>query len=364
MNFDQLLKFGVDQGASAIHLQAESSPQLRIGGLIRNVEGARIKGDELKAFITSIAPKAIADDIDRALEQGSIFSASSAAGRFRCATYSHIGGPGIVLRTVPSKIRTIEELNLPPVVKEIALASRGLILIVGPAGSGRTSTLAAMIDVSNGAAYQKIVTIEAPVEFVHANKKSMITQIEVGLNVSSFEHGVTQALQQDADVIALGELREPGVAQKVLAAAEAGRKVVACMTGINVIQAIGRFLALLPREEKEAAVSILAAQLEGVIAQQLAKTREGTFRPAVEVFRGSINTSKAILENRLKDLTFFIEGRRSGMQSLDQHLIELNQAGVISGTEAMKLATNPEYVGEGLRAIRQMAVPSDPGLAP
>jgi twitching motility protein PilT len=151
MNFDQLLKFGVDQGASAIHLQADASPQVRIGGLIRNVEGLPVKADELKAFIASIAPKSVSDDIDRSLAAGSIFSTSIAAGRFRCSIFNQISGPGIVLRVIPSTIRNVEELNLPRVVREVALAGRGLTLVVGPSSSGKTTTLAAMVDVINGA---------------------------------------------------------------------------------------------------------------------------------------------------------------------------------------------------------------------
>jgi twitching motility protein PilT len=355
MNFEQLLKFGVDQGATAIHLQVESTPQLRIGGLIRGVEGARIKGDELRELIASIAPKSVVDNLERAIAAGSVFSASTAAGRFRCSTYSHVGGPGIVLRVVPPKIMSVEELNLPPAVREIALGGSGLILVVGPSGSGKTSTLAAMIDAINSSSYQKIVTVESPVEYLHSNKKAMLTQMEVGVNADSFEQGVGLALRQDADVIVIGELVEPTVARIALAAAEAGRKVLAVMTGITVIQAIGRFIALFPAAEREAAISLLAVELEGVIAQRLAKTRDSKFRPAVEIFRGGLIASKALMENRVKDLTFFIEGRRGGMQSLDQHLLELNQSGVISGTEAMRLATNPESVGEGLRALRQAA---------
>jgi twitching motility protein PilT len=374
MNFDQLLKFGVDQGASAIHLQAEASPQVRIGGLIRNVEGPPVKAEELKAFIASIGPKSVADDIDRSLAVGSIFSTSIAAGRFRCSTFSQIRGPGLVLRVIPSTIPSLEELNLPRVVREVALAGRGLTLVVGPSGSGKTTTLAAMVDLINGASNQKVVTIESPVEFLHANKKAMITQMEVGLNASSFEHGLGLALQQDADVIVVSDVCDAAVARMILSAADAGRKVLAVMTGLYVIQAIARFISLIPPDEREVAVSQLAATLEGVIAQRLAKTRDGKFRPAVEVLRGGVNASKSILENRLKDLSYYIEGRRGGMQSLDQHLIELNQSGVISGTETMRLATNPEVVGVGLRALRQAStgpvpatpdlVASDPGLQP
>ncbi len=359
MNFEQLLKFGVDQGASAIHLQAESSPQLRIGGLMRNVEGSPLKADELKAFITSIGPKSVVDDIDRSLASGSIFSTSLAAGRFRCTIFNQIGGPSLVLRLIPSTIKSIEELNLPRAVREIALASRGLTLVVGPNGSGKSTTLAAMVDVINAASYQKIVTIENPVEILHANKKAMMTQMEVGRNVTSFEHGVGLALTQDADVIVVGDLREEAVARMVLGAAEAGQRVLAVMTGLNATQAIARFVSLFPLDQRETALSQLATALGGVIAQQLAKTRDGKFRPAVEVFRGGAAVSQSILDNRLQDLRHQIASRQGGMQSLDQHLIELNRSGVISGTETMRLATNPEAVGT--RASRRPSSESRPG---
>jgi twitching motility protein PilT len=353
MNFEPLLKFCVEQGASAIYLQAEASPQLRMGGTIRNVESPPLKSDELRAFVASIAPKPVAEDIDRAISAGSVFSTSTAAGRFRCTTFSHIGGPGLVLRLVPSTIRSVEELNLPRGVREVALATRGLILVVGPSGSGKTTTLASMVDVINGGAYQKIVTVEAPVEYLHASKKCMITQMEVGLNASSVAHGLGLALEQDAEVIVVGDLHDTTVAKMALGAAEAGRKVLAVMTGLSTIQAITRFIAMIAPEDRPTVVSQLAAALEGVVAQQLAKTKDGKFRPAVEVFRGGVNASKSILENRLKDLIFYIEGRQGGMQSLDQHLVELYQAGVISGTETMRLASNPEAVGAGLRSRRQ-----------
>jgi twitching motility protein PilT len=353
MNFEQLLKFGVEQEASSIHLQADSSPQLRIGGLIRNIEGSSVKADELKAFIASIAPKPLAADIDLSLAEGSVFSTSTGAGRFRCTTYSHIGGPGIVLRVVPSKIRTVEELNLPRVVRDVALASRGLILVAGPGSSGKTATLAAMLDAINATSLQKVVTIEAPVEYLHPNKKSIVTHMEIGRNASSFEHGLGLALKQDADVIAIGELREPVAARMVLEAVEAGRKILAVMTGQSTVGAITQLVSLVSRDGREDVLSRVAAALEGVIVQQLAKTREGKLRPAVGIFRGGPNTTRPILENKIKDINFFIEGRQGGMQSLDQHLLELHQAGMISGTETMRLANNPEAVGMGLRAIRQ-----------
>lgn len=375
MNFEPLLKFGVDQGASAVHLQAGSPPQLRIGGLIRNVEGAPVGAADLEALLRSIAPSPPDGDLGGWLARGACFSAPvGSVGRFRCTAYGQVAGPGVVLKVIPGAVRSVEELNLPPVVRQVALAPQGLVLVVGPAGSGKSTTLAAMVDAVNGAAYRKVVTIEAPVESLHANKKSLVTQMEVGAHTPSFEHGIGLALQQDADVIVVGDLCDPAAARAALGAAESGRKVLAAVAGLYAIQAVTRLIALIPPADRETAVSQLASSLEGVIAQRLAKTRDGKLRPAVEVLRGGANTVKAIQENRLKDLGYFIEGRQGGMQTLDQHLIELYRSGAVSGTEAMRLASNPEAVGAGLRApqpaaaARDRAAPDlvgdDPGLAP
>lgn len=353
MNFEQLLKFGVDQGASAVHLQAESSPQLRIGGKIRNVEGPALKADELRAFLGSIAPKLAVADLEKCPAVGSVFSTTiGSAGRFRGTMYSHTGGPGLVLKVIPPTIRTVEELNLPAGVKQVAAASRGLILVVGPAGSGKTTTLAALVDLMNATTYQKITTVETPVEYLFTNKKSLITQTEVGLHSASFDQGLELALQQDVDVVVLGDLNAVS-ARRALAAAESGKKVLAAMMGLDAIQALGRLIAMIPPADRETAVGQLAAALEGVIALRLANTKDGKILPAVEVLRGGVNTSRSVAENRLKDLGFLMEGRQGGMQTLDQHLVELYQAGAISGTETMRLASNPENVAVELRTKRQ-----------
>src|SRR5262249_20189957 len=161
-------------------------------------EGAPLKSEELRTFIQSIVPKPADDDVDRLLAQGSSFSASvPAAGRFRCTAFNQVGGPGVVLRVVPATVRGVEELHLPPAVRQFALAPHGLVLVVGPAGSGRTTTLAAMVDAINAASYRNVVTVESPVEYLHANKKSLITQMEVGPHAPTFEHGLGLAVRQD-----------------------------------------------------------------------------------------------------------------------------------------------------------------------
>jgi twitching motility protein PilT len=191
--------------------------------------------------------------------------------------------------------------------------------------------------------------------------------MEVGRHATSVEHGLAIALRQDADVIAVGDLCDPSIARMALDAAEAGRKVLAVMTALSAAQALERLIASVPAEARTTTVSQLAACLDGLIVQRLAKTRDGKFFPALEVLRGGGNTAKAILGDRLEDLGFLIDGRLGGMQSLDQHLTELHQAGVISGTEAMRLAVNPEAVGERLRSPRVAPVAADPvasGLVP
>jgi twitching motility protein PilT len=324
-----------------------------------------LKSEDLQAFLTSIAPGPSSADQDRSIAAGSAFSAPiGGVGRFRCAAYSQVGGPGLVLKVIPAKVPTLEELQLPPAVRQVALGGGGLTLVVGPGGCGRTTTLAAMVDLINETNYQKIVTVEAPVEYVHGKKKSLVAQMEVGLNAASFEQGFALALQQDADVIVIGDLRDGAVARMALGAAEAGKKVLAVMTAPDAASALARLLALAPHDGRDVAAAQLAGSLQGVIAQRLARTRDGKLRPAVEILRGGLNISKSIREGRFKDLSYLIAGRQGGMQTLDQHLVELHHAGVISGTETMRLANDPEFVGEKLRALKQAAELADVGLQP
>jgi twitching motility protein PilT len=354
MNFEELLKFAVDQGASDVHFQAGSSPQLRIGGLIRNVESPAIDCTALRQFTASIAPQVVAEDLDHALVRGAKFSKSfDGLGRFRCGLYSQRGNAGLVLRFVPATIRSLEQLNLPPVLKDIALARRGLTIVTGPSGSGRTATVSAMIDHLNETIYGKIVTIEDPIEIVHPHKRALIAQREIGADVASTAEGIAQAVAQDADVIVSGELRDAAAVRMVLYAAETGHQVFAITFNANSTQALERLIGMVPTEEKRMVTAQLAEAVVGIVAQKLATTKDGGRRPVVEILRGGQYSTRCILENRWSDLSSYLGSRQGGMQQLEQHLLELYQAGHISGTEAMKLATNPETVAEGLRAMRR-----------
>ena len=209
MNFDQLIRFAVEQGASDVHLQTGASPLLRINGQIRTVESPAITGDSLRQFIVSIKPKLTLDHLDDVLVNGLDFSyAIPGVARFRCNVYSHLGTPAMVLRVIKLKIRTLEELELPSVLRDITLSHRGITLLTGTTGSGKSTTLAAMIDLINNSYRCKVITIEDPVEYMHTNQKAMISQVEVGQDTPTFEHGLRQALRQDPDVILVGELRD------------------------------------------------------------------------------------------------------------------------------------------------------------
>jgi twitching motility protein PilT len=353
MNFDQLIRFAVEQGASDVHLQTDASPLLRINGQIRAVESPPVVDRDLREFILSIRKGLAADQLDRTLFEGLDFSyAIPGIARFRCNIYSHLGTPALVLRVIKLKIRTLEELQLPQVLRDITLSLRGMTLLTGTTGSGKSTTLAAMVDLINSTYRCKIITIEDPVEYIHTNQKAMISQLELGQDTPSFEHGLRQALREDPDVILVGELRDSETMRMALRAADTGHQVFATVHSTNAAQTIERIMAMVPPVEREIARSQLAFSLTAVISQRLAVTRDGNRRPAMEILRGGPVTSKYIMENKIGDLSDYIATRDSGMQRFDQHLLDLYHQKVISGTEAMRLATNPEAVALGMRGIR------------
>ena len=353
MNFDQLIKFAVDQNASDLHFQTGAAPLLRINGQMRNVESPPLTADVLRQFILALRPSLKPDELHERIYHGMDFSHFiPGLSRFRVNVYSHLDNPAMVMRVIKLKIPSIEELNLPGVVREIALARRGLTLLTGTTGSGKSTTLAAMVDLINSTSYSKIITIEDPVEYVHQNKKSLIAQLELGLDTPSFDHGMRQALRQDPDVILVGELRDTETVYMALRAADTGHQVLATVHSANAAQTIERIMAMIPPAQQALAISQLALAIEGVISQRLAVTRDGKRRPAVEVLRGGPVTAKFILERRIGELSDYIGTGQGGMQKFDQHLLELYNQDAISGTEAMKLSTHPEAIALGIRGIR------------
>jgi twitching motility protein PilT len=364
MNYEQLLRFTVEQNASDVHLQAGALPMLRIQGTLRGVDGPPIAAEELRTFLDSIAPADIAQDLNKAAIEGAVFvHAIPEVARFRCQLFSHMQSPGVSVRVIPPAPPPLETLHLPAVLRDIALARHGLVMITGEAGSGRTTAMASMVDQINQALTCQIITIENPVEFVYPARKALVSHRAVGVDTPSFAGGLTQALRKDPDVLVLGAVPDAATARLVLQAAEARLKVFAVIDCSGAILAIERILGMVPPDERGTAKQQLAAALEAVIGLRLAVTREGKRRAAVEILRSGPMVSGSITEGRLADLFHFVEGRQGGMQSFDQHLLALHQAGLISGTEAMRRSTNPEAVASQLRAAKPSAPKADAAAA-
>ena len=226
-----------------------------------------------------------------------------------------------------------------------------MTLLTGTTGSGKSTTLATMIDLINSTLRNKIITIEDPVEYVHTNKKSMIAQLEVGGDTPSFAQAMRQALRQDPDVILVGELRDMETLRMALQAADTGHQVFSTIHSSTAAQTVERIIAMFPPAEHKLLLSQLAGSIEAIISQRLVPTRDGKRRPAVEILRGSAVMQKLILENRLVELSDYITTGESGMQTFDQHLIKLYRENVISGTEALRQATNPGQLSMALRGI-------------
>ena len=350
MTIDQLLTFAVDQRAADLFLQAGTLPRLRVDGLVREVDAPALTDEQVRGFIRAIAPRAVADDLEPALARGFDFSyALGARARFRVNLYRHLGTPGMVIRIIPPRIRTFDELHLPPVLAEIVAERRGLTLLSGATGSGKSSTLAAMVDYLNDHYHAKVLTIEDPVEFVHASKKCLITHVEVGTDTPSFEHGLRQAVRQAPDVILVGELRDAETVRMALRAADTGHQVLGTIHAADAAQTVERLLALVPPGELAIAREQLAHALVGVVAQRLARAQAGDLRPVVEVLRGDAVTAKFILDDRLGELADYIATRQHGMRTFDNDILDLHHRGILAEPEALRVATNRDAVAFGIR---------------
>ena len=353
MDLIELLHAAVKNNASDVHLQAGAPPSMRIAGQIRSVKGTALTSEQVRQFVSSIAPESCREHLEESLIEGMDFSYTLAdAARFRCSAYRHLGDIGIVMRIITTRIPTLEELSLPKVVHDIALSRRGVTLVTGTTGSGKSTTLAAMIGLINQRYRARIITVEDPIEFVHANDKALISQLEVHLDTTSFEHALRQSLRMDPDVILVGELRDVESLRTFLHAADTGHQVFSTVHSTNAAQTVERIISMFPPAEHKLLLSQLAGSLEAIISQRLVSTLNGPRVPAVEILRGNPVTEKLILDNRLDEIGDYIETGESGMQSFDQDILRLYRKDLISGTEAMRWASKPESLALRMRGIR------------
>ncbi|MBS0189736.1 MAG: PilT/PilU family type 4a pilus ATPase [Phycisphaerales bacterium] len=357
MDFDRLLSKAIETGASDVHLQADSPPMFRLGNNIRLVEGPPITEPEMESTLKAMVPRHMAEEnLATAAVRGLDFSYTTASGaRFRCSAFRTRGRFGMTMRAIKASVPSIEALKLPKVLRDIALSRRGLTLVTGTTGSGKSTTLAAMIDLINENYRTKIITVEDPIEYVHPCKKALVTQIEVGSDTSSFDQALRQALRQDPDVILVGELRDVETLRTALRAADTGHQVFSTVHSANAPQTIERIIAMFPSNEHKLLLAQLANSIEAIISQRLITGRDDKRRPAIEILRGGPVTARYILEGKIAELANYLQMGEAGMQSFDQHILGMYQAEEISGTEAMRFATNPEAMGMGMRGIKRTA---------
>jgi twitching motility protein PilT len=328
---DELFKLMVKQGASDLHLTTGAPPCMRIDGEIEKLDYRDLTADECKALVVEILnedqKKALANewDLDCAYQVEGL-------GRFRCNIFFQRKGLGAVFRHIPEKIRTMEELNLPKAIGDIIQTSQGLILVTGPTGSGKSTTLASMINELNEQQKLHILTLEDPIEFVHPNKKSLINQREVHTNTKSFAASLKAALREDPDIILVGEMRDPETIGLALKAAETGHLVFGTLHTMSAPKTIDRIIDSFPQDEQPQVRSMLSESLRAVISQVLLPKFNSKGRVAAhEILVNNMAIGNLIRENRIFQIKSTMQtGRAEGMQTMDDSLTKLMQDGQIS----------------------------------
>lgn len=346
MDISDLLAFSVKNNASDLHLSAGLPPMIRVHGDVRRINVPALEHSEVHDMVYDIMNDGQRKFYEEMLECDFSFEIPNLA-RFRVNAFNHNRGAGAVFRTIPSKILTLEQLNCPPIFKGIAQNPRGICLVTGPTGSGKSTTLAAMIDYINENEYGHILTVEDPIEFVHQSKKCLINQREVGPHTLSFANALRSALREDPDVILVGEMRDLETIRLALTAAETGHLVFGTLHTSSAAKTIDRIVDVFPAAEKEMVRSMLSESLRAVISQTLCKTKDEKGRVAAhEIMIGTPAIRNLIRENKIAQMYSAIQtGQNVGMQTLDQNLKELVQRNVISLAEARSKAANKENFG-------------------
>ena len=343
MDITSLLAFGVKNKASDLHLSAGLPPMIRVHGDVRRINVEPLDHKMVHSMVYDIMNDGQRKAYEEDLEVDFSFEIAGLA-RFRVNAFNQYRGAGAVFRTIPSKILTLEDLNAPKIFADLALKPRGMVLVTGPTGSGKSTTLAAMVDYLNSNEQGHILTVEDPIEFVHQSKKCLVNQREVGAMTKSFSAALRSALREDPDCILVGEMRDLETIRLAMTAAETGHLVFGTLHTSSAAKTIDRVIDVFPAEEKEMVRAMLSESLQAVISQTLCKTKDGNGRVAAhEIMIGTSAIRNLIREAKVAQMYSTIQTSSGvGMQTLDQNLTDLVRRNLISPAEARSKAKIPD----------------------
>ena len=361
----KLLSLMMEHDASDLYITVDAPPSYRVNGIVRPAGNKPLDHEQTESMAVGILSEKQQQEFF-STNEANLALCLPALGRFRVNVFRQRGHVGLVIRRIKTEIATIEDLNLPPIFKEISSTKRGLVLVVGATGSGKSTTMAAMIDYRNTNFPGHIITVEDPVEFVYENKKSIITQREVGLDTESYHSALKNTLRQAPDVIVIGEVRDTETMEAAITFAETGHLCIATLHANNSNQAMERIMSFFPQERHRQIHMMLSMNLRGIVSQRLVKRDNGSRIAAVEIMLDSPRIKDLILKGETSDLKEAMEkGTTIGMQTFDAHLFQLFNEGIISEDEALrnsdsannlrlriKLAADPD-LGSTAKAFKQ-----------
>jgi twitching motility protein PilT len=340
----ELFKAAVERGASDIHIKAGDFMRARVHGVLQPLTQQKLTVEQVKGIALQLIPhEEDKENFDKILDYDCSWGIPG-VGRFRVNIMKQRGSPMIVMRAIPIEIPSVEDLGLPPIINKIAAAERGLILVTGVTGSGKSSTMAAMINWINRNKQVHVVTLENPIEFLHRDNQSSITQRDIGTDTDSFGSGLRSVLRQDPDVILIGEMRDKVTIETALKAAETGHLVISTLHTKNAVQTISRIIAVFEPNEQEMIRVRLSESLQAVVSQRLVQKKEGGRCAAMEVMLMTATIRDCVRDpDRMEEIPDLIDEGRSvyGSQTFDQHLMELVESEEVAFEVAKAAANNP-----------------------
>jgi twitching motility protein PilT len=349
LTIQDLLKFTAEAGASDLHISADSYPMVRVHGMMKRLNLPKLTAKEVEDLVFGVMNEVQRTIFLEKLEFDFSTKLSNDV-RFRVNAFHQINGLAAAFRVIPNEIHALDELHVPEIMGKLALKDKGLILVTGPTGSGKSTTLASMIDIINDQKHCHIITIEDPIEFVHRSKNSLVNQRELGHDTWSFTAALRSALREDPDVILVGEMRDLETVSLALTAAETGHLVLATLHTSSAVKSIDRVIDMFPKEQQAQVRSMLSESLEAVCAQRLLPRKDGGGRlPVIEVMIANGAVRNLIREEKTYQIPSVIQaGTKEGMQTLDQSLYNHVMNGLLDRSIAEKASDNPKMFSTGL----------------